>query len=627
MKMTLPSQLTRKRNLKIRFVLTRLTGFCLFISFAVNANAQFDSTGGFTKYVVDKTSENSRDNLQKKDSAGPMAVPPVGCTISGTSSVIGGNNYTYLLSCGDGKFADYWGVSNGTVVSRSGDRITIKWCNPGCTSGIVRAYRDATGQLATKTVTITSSGSPLNGGSISNPTQGPINYNSAPAQVNASAGIGGYCSGTYNYTWQESTDNFQTSIINISGATGLNYQPGLLTVTTWFRRLTGLSCTDAYAYTSNVAMVSVAPQLGGGSISSGNQLIHSGSIPAVVNATVASGGNCSMTYSYQWQQSTDNVNFTDISTATGQNYQPKALTVVTYFRRRASCNGEIAYTSNTSTISMILPANGGCITSGNQKKLVGSIPDVIQATAASNGNCNGNYIYQWQSSSDNSYFTDMPGATSQNLGFSTAISKTTWFQRRTTCGTEIQYTNSVGIFIDPLTTFYNVEKSGPFTRNNCEAGFLGNTLTYIVPAYTYSSTLNQDDADAKAQNDVNTNGQRYVNNIGICTSTTVAVSLKNYFIGTSWPPYITVKFKQGNTIIQSNVFSSAKMGSVDITLPAGTYQMEFTMPSNFSNYFVVYDKNNPNEIWDNDGNKLIVTTGNVIFNGGIHYTIGASDAF
>jgi gliding motility-associated-like protein len=66
-----------------------------------------------------------------------------------------------------------------------------------------------------------------------------------------------------------------------------------------------------------------------------DQLICRGASPAALTSlTSASGG--SGTYSYQWQSSTDNANFTDVAGATSAGYTPGAITVTTYFRRKAS---------------------------------------------------------------------------------------------------------------------------------------------------------------------------------------------------------------------------------------------------------------------------------------------------
>ena len=73
-------------------------------------------------------------------------------------------------------------------------------------------------------------------------------------------------------------------------------------------------------------------------------------------------------------------------------------------------------------------------------------------------------------------------------------------------------------------TYWNVAKSGSFTKNNCGTGYTGSTMTYIVPANTYSSTVSQAAANQLAQNDVNANGQAYANSNGSCTANSYTVT-------------------------------------------------------------------------------------------------------
>jgi hypothetical protein len=68
------------------------------------------------------------------------------------------------------------------------------------------------------------------------------------------------------------------------------------------------------------------------------------------------------------------------------------------------------------------------------------------------------------------------------------------------------------------TVYYNAERTQAFTRNNCGEGATGSAVTYTVPAQLYSSIISQADADQKAQNDINTNGQNYANLHGACTA-------------------------------------------------------------------------------------------------------------
>jgi hypothetical protein len=162
--------------------------------------------------------------------------------------------------------------------------------------------------------------------------------------------------------------------------------------------------------------------------------------------------------------------------------------------------------------------SGGCITSAPQYILYNNLPATITATTASGGSCT-SYSYQWQRSSDNVFFTDIPGATGQNLSFTAPLPNsppTTYFQRRTVCGNEVAYAGSAVVnMIEKF--FYNVETSGSFTRNNCAFGATPATYTYVVRANKYSSPLSQADVDAKAQKDVTDSGQYYANNNAVCT--------------------------------------------------------------------------------------------------------------
>ena len=103
------------------------------------------------------------------------------------------------------------------------------------------------------------------------------------------------------------------------------------------------------------------------------------------------------------------------------------------------------------SINTAAPLVGGCITSGNQSVVIGNIPATIVATAATLGSCGTSYLYQWQSSTDSIYFYNVAGAASQNLSFSATLPQTTWFQRKTTCATEVRYTTPVKVTMTPGT--------------------------------------------------------------------------------------------------------------------------------------------------------------------------------
>ena len=73
--------------------------------------------------------------------------------------------------------------------------------------------------------------------------------------------------------------------------------------------------------------------------------------------------------------------------------------------------------------------------------------------------------------------------------------------------------------------WYNVEKSKVFYKNDCEDGFIGTPYTYTVGAGKYTSDVSQEDANRKALDDIDKNGQGQANLNGEC------IEDPNYFVG------------------------------------------------------------------------------------------------
>ncbi len=87
----------------------------------------------------------------------------------------------------------------------------------------------------------------------------------------------------------------------------------------------------------------------GGTINNPNMVIAPNTTPPEITATNATG--CGGTVTYQWQQSSDAINFIDVPNGAGASYQSGLLIKTTHFRRKATCQGGgTAYTSNVATI-------------------------------------------------------------------------------------------------------------------------------------------------------------------------------------------------------------------------------------------------------------------------------------
>ncbi len=106
------------------------------------------------------------------------------------------------------------------------------------------------------------------------------------------------------------------------------------------------NCTNI----ANIALM-VNAVLSSGSISS-NQSVCSGKLPSLMSSvSIATGGTGAILY--QWQISTDNINFSDIAGASALDYAHNfPLTQTTYFRRNARTSVDAILSSNVVTVTV-----------------------------------------------------------------------------------------------------------------------------------------------------------------------------------------------------------------------------------------------------------------------------------
>lgn len=235
-----------------------------------------------------------------------------------------------------------------------------------------------------------------------------------------------------NYTWnvvKGLTDMYGSSYANI----------------TWTSTGTGtvriLNQNFMVVASLNVSIVTEQP-LSGGSISNTSQTINYNIIPGAINTSAATGGSCSGNYSYQWQVSTDNSNFSDIGGATGQNYSPPALTATTYFRRRVNCNGATQYTTNTAVVNVYAQFQGGAVNPSSQTINHNTAPGALTLSGVSGGN--GSYSYQWQESADNINFSNISGATGSSYSPG-ALTTSKYFRVASTSNGATAYSASAAV--------------------------------------------------------------------------------------------------------------------------------------------------------------------------------------
>jgi hypothetical protein len=200
-------------------------------------------------------------------------------------------------------------------------------------------------------------------------------------------------------------------------------------VTINFDNLTCSSSTiSALNGTSTVATKTVTvnqpPALVPGAISNASQTINYGATPGQVNAAASTGGTCDG-YDYQWYSSPDGSSWTGITGATGQNYQPGALTATTFYKRSTECGIQAGYTSNVATITVYPQVTEGAISPSGQTINYNASASTLTAPAAGGGT--GTYTYQWYSSPDGSNWTLITGATGLTYSPGT-LTSTTYYE-------------------------------------------------------------------------------------------------------------------------------------------------------------------------------------------------------
>ncbi|MCQ2329661.1 MAG: T9SS type A sorting domain-containing protein [Paludibacteraceae bacterium] len=198
------------------------------------------------------------------------------------------------------------------------------------------------------------------------------------------------CDNNYNYTWQKSNDQIDWQ--NTTGRT-LNYSPGVLTQTTYFRRMvTNQLCSDT-AY-SNVSEIYVMDSITSPIVSQYNDTICYGSRPDSLRILTLSRCDIYDSITYIWQESVNGVQWNNVFTGTA--YQPSSLVVSVYYRIMAvSKRCAMVKYSNVVKVNVF---DSLVITNNVIEDVCNMDPATL--TFESISGAGGRYHYQWQESTD-----------------------------------------------------------------------------------------------------------------------------------------------------------------------------------------------------------------------------------
>jgi len=306
--------------------------------------------------------------------------------------------------------------------------------------------------------------------------------------------------GTTTYAWSNNT----TSIgLGASGTGNINPFFG---VNTGSSPVVG-TITVTPTYTSgSVSCVGSTKQftiqvnnVAAGSIGFSQTICNGGDPSLIFNVSSGTGAG---SVTYQWQSSTNNSIWSNISGATSAAYDPPSgLTVSTYYRRITistlnglNCN---SVPSNVVLVTVQSTVTDGSI-AANQTICTGGDPSLFTSVALGSGS--GTINYQWQSSttSTTAGFLDISGATSATYDAPSGLTATTYYRRLTrsvqngyTCFSSGTNVVTVTVVPDPTIT------SQPVGFTECIGGTaqLSVIATGGTPSLTYQWYSNTSNAN------------------------------------------------------------------------------------------------------------------------------------
>jgi Secretion system C-terminal sorting domain len=184
---------------------------------------------------------------------------------------------------------------------------------------------------------------------ISPPSITSFNTSGNPNVIAGTIPKGG--NNSYTFQWQSSITSATTGFSNISSATTRDYDPPVISQTTYYRRVV---TSSGQTSNSNVVTITINlfPPISNNAISnSGNSTFFGTGDPSILNGSSPSGG--SMSYSFQWQFSTTSTTtgFSNIASATNQNFDPGLLSQTTHYKRIVTSGG-LTSESNVITITL-----------------------------------------------------------------------------------------------------------------------------------------------------------------------------------------------------------------------------------------------------------------------------------
>ncbi|MFH2094373.1 MAG: hypothetical protein ABIJ16_01635, partial [Bacteroidota bacterium] len=298
-----------------------------------------------------------------------------------------------------------------------------------------------------------------------------------PAQIGGPQPTGG--NGNYYYLWLKSTDS---TFLQPSFA-GFNFQDQYLIFdaplddTYWFLRIVAIDSNYAQCPTASNPLKIDVYSIQDNIIGPG-QIVCEGNTPMIISGPPPDSLYVN-SYFYQWEQSTDSLNWDPaFGTNNQQDYYPPALYTTTYFRRNINASagngcGYLDTTSNNLKIAVNLPINGNTIapqyTYACDSQSMYILPDGILSGGG------GVYSFSWEISSDGLSWGPAPGTANLEFYETGPITGIIFFRRNVFSGGCTSISNVVQVLFNPAPAIANnsISIGGSTIKTICEGDLVG----------------------------------------------------------------------------------------------------------------------------------------------------------
>lgn len=300
--------------------------------------------------------------------------------------------------------------------------------------------------------------------------------------------------GLYFYQWEQSADNVTWGSAAGIG-TAATYNPQALTATMHYqRRVSSGACFDI----SSPVTVTILPVITNNSVTA-DQTICEGTLFSNLSGSTPAGG-AAPSFTYQWMSSTNNTDWAPApGAATASGYDVTNDSPGTTWYRRVVYSGPLNTCQSTSnSVTLIChPAITNNTISADQTICEGTAPATIDGTVPASGAGAGTYGYQWMSSPTGVSFSNISGATTEDLP-GTTLTAGIWYRRVVTSSACTSTSNNVHITVDPRITGFDISLPAQGHDTICTGtapGLLSGTPAGGLGTFTYAWASSADNSN------------------------------------------------------------------------------------------------------------------------------------